>query len=143
MVSKEDGANWRLQAISQLRSIGVSSFNPMSAFGFVNLSNRESVKALVEINEAAMLRCNAAIFLMSASQPSIGTPMELLLCHQHGIPTVVIWDTKDWSANLPAYITHYGGKVVADVNAAVDAIGLVKSHAVTSGATGCHRKSPQ
>jgi hypothetical protein len=134
MVSKEEGMDWRLTAIEELRKIGVSTFNPMAAFGYVNLEDPTAASALVRINEAALFQCSAAIFMMSPEQPSIGTPIELFACHHRGIPHVVIWATKDWSVPLPAYLRRYGDKIVGSVKEAVTHIKKLKEQQIT-GAT--------
>jgi hypothetical protein len=122
MVSKEEGANWRLDAIERLGSMGISTFNPMSAFGYVDLDNREAARALVQINEAALRSCHAALFVMSPDKPSIGTPIELAICHNERIPHVVLWVTKDWTLPLPAYLTCYGSKIVQNMQDAMTKI---------------------
>lgn len=132
LVSGEQRNKWRERFADELASRRISSFNPASAFKLI-LQNKEDAEMLIEINKSALSNSNFAVFLMGKDMPSIGTPMELLMARQMGIPHLVIWEPKISSftdeikykplpKSLPAYIHGLADQVVYRFDDALDKI---------------------
>lgn len=123
LVSGETRNAWREKFAGILMSeYGISSFNPAAAFNFNVAGDAEDAEKLIEINRRAMLTCDLAVFVMASDQPSIGTPMELLMAKQEGLPHIVIWNPSIKSFDplfiqaepnmLPAYINGIADEIV-------------------------------
>jgi len=121
MVSSEQREGWRDAASKMLKSDGISTYNPAAAF-VVDLGANVA-PAIVEINEIALQKCDFALFNMSSSQPSIGTPIELFIAAKLNKSRVVVWDNKH--DPVPAYLAYYGGMIVYTLT---DALAVIRAH---------------
>lgn len=120
---------WRDKMKHELKEIGVSTFDPASAFS-VNLHHKEVAESLVKINEVALLSCDHAFFVMGDKYPSVGTPIELYIAKMNNIPHTVIWNpvAGSFDANLgipvrkdpyPAYVNVFADKIVCSFHNAI------------------------
>jgi len=114
LVTDEERTDWRSKLKFILQAEGISSFDPCAAFN-INLTDRSDCARLVEINERALGTCDTAVFVMSKSQPSIGTPIEMFAAHHMGKQAIVVWNDE---GPLPAYVTNYAGVVVRTIDEA-------------------------
>jgi hypothetical protein len=133
LVDGEQRNAWRERFSGELQNMGISTFNPAAAFGYVPAS-REDAQTLIDINKRAMLFCDFTVIVMGRSMPSIGTPIELYMLHQARKPHVVVWEPSIDSFGsekigkrvahppLPAYVQGLADKVVHRFG---DAIGCV------------------
>lgn len=90
--------NWRKDMSQKLMKAGMTAYDPSGAFAHNVGGTVEQQRAVVEINKKALANCDIALFVMYSKIPSVGTPIELMMAHQMGIKTVVIWDPheKSW-----------------------------------------------
>lgn len=121
MVSSEQREGWRDAAAKELKDDGISSYNPAAAF-VVDLC-ADVASAIVEINEVALRKCDFALFNMSKTQPSIGTPIELYMAAKLNKPRVIVWDKSD--EPIPAYLSYYGDTIVYSL---ADAIWVIRAY---------------
>lgn len=111
LVSDTEAKNWRSKFAQDLAAREISSFNPATAFRYCGGSgDSRAAKKLIKINREALLASDFAVFVMDKNTPSIGTPMELLMAEENGIPHVVIWRS---GGQLPAYVAGMADKVVS------------------------------
>lgn len=121
LVNENDRIQWRKgMADVLLNTYGISTFDPAAAFN-VELRDYQVSRQLVHINEVALSTCDFAVFVMSPNQPSIGTPIELMLAHKQLKPNVVIWG-GDPEKPLPAYVSALAGNVVYTTEQAINAV---------------------
>jgi len=126
LIPEDEARNWRDIMKAELQVAGISSFDPAAAFRYIiSGATRQDSKKLMNINYNAIQQCDAAIIVMSKNIPSIGTPMELLLCHQEGIRNVVVWNpngTEIDKAHIPAYINGLADQVVGSFDEALEIV---------------------
>lgn len=118
LVSDKDRVNWRWDMKKELIGREISSFDPCSAFK-INPCDKGVAENLVDINKMAMLNCDFAVFVMSREMPSIGTPIELYMASENGLPHVVIWLSD---GPFPAYISGLADTVVRNFDDAMHEI---------------------
>lgn len=106
LVSKEDRNNWRTDAKEALNKVGISTVDPTGTFTYVKsgieIEDAKTSKDLIRINKMNMDMSDIVLMVLSKKLPSIGTPIELYMCHEANKEIVVLWD-GDMNF-IPAYI---------------------------------------
>jgi len=74
----EDRKGWRDTTSTVLASFGISSYNPLEAFTFVNTGSVELASQLKDINDVAMMNSEYCIFYLPKSVNTVGSIVELV-----------------------------------------------------------------
>lgn len=121
-LANKDYQNWKVMCKESLKYEGISCLDPAGTFSYARSENSEdrrcTAEKLIKINEFNLLQCDIAIITLSRNVSSVGTPIELKLCKDHGIPHVVFFD-GDPDNMLPAYIEGIADKVTFSIETAI------------------------
>ena len=74
----EDRKGWRDMTATVLASFGISSYNPLEAFTFINTGSVELASQLKDINDVAMMNSEYSIFYLPKSVNTVGSIVELM-----------------------------------------------------------------
>ena len=101
----DDGNKWRLEAKAELEKVGIQAFSPMRAkeylkkegvltgsynHGLFSSSRNIMTRDYSDCTRADVILC----YLLGASNPSIGTVMEIAWSFDHRIPLVLVMEKE-------------------------------------------------
>lgn len=120
--------NYREYATEVLNSAGVSTFNPPNAFGYTAGVGNEQV---IQINEAALIVSDIALFEMDIECQHNGTAIEL-----YRTATDVSRISVVWSSKPGIYVQRYADFIVPTLDEAIAMVleikACIEGHEATS-----------
>lgn len=98
-VDHRTATHWRKNVAHALRTIGVSSFDPSTAYSIAHLGNQDYVSEhIININKAALDECDFVIAHLGGLGKAFGTIREIEYARLWGKEVIVVGDIVSLSA---------------------------------------------